>query len=359
MTSFYPALRPLLFQLDAETAHTIALQALRAVQHTPALLRMLTRMFAFEDSRLHTEVCGLRFRNPVGIAAGYDKNAVCVPGLAALGAGHVEVGTLTPLAQRGNARPRVFRLAQDAALINRLGFPNAGMAAVLPRLAALRARGLRAPLGINIGKGRDTPLELALVDYSTLLQQVHPFADYIAINISSPNTPGLRTLQSGTALAPLLGALQLLRQQHCPRLPLLVKIAPDLSPSQLDELLDAALTHTIDGVLATNTTTARPNLRSPATGAEGGLSGVPLQPASNAVIRHIRKHSGSKLAIIGVGGIDCAAAALEKLRAGANLLQVYTGLVYQGPGLLHAINRGLVQTLAQCGAHSLAELVAV
>ena len=359
MTSFYPALRPLLFQLDAETAHAIALQALRAVQHTPALLRMLTRMFAFEDARLHTEVCGLRFRNPVGIAAGYDKNAVCVPGLAALGAGHVEVGTLTPLAQRGNARPRVFRLAQDAALINRLGFPNAGMAAVLPRLAAQRARGLRAPLGINIGKGRDTPLELALEDYSTLLQQVHPFADYIAINISSPNTPGLRTLQSGAALAPLLGALQLLRQQHCPRLPLLVKIAPDLSPSQLDELLDAALANKIDGVIATNTTTARPNLRSPATDAEGGLSGVPLQPASNAVIHHIRKHSGSKLAIIGVGGIDCAAAALEKLRAGANLLQVYTGLVYQGPGLLHAINRGLVQTLAQCGAHSLAELVAV
>ena len=359
MTSFYPALRPLLFQLDAETAHAIALQALRAVQHTPALLRMLTRMFAFEDARLHTEVCGLRFRNPVGIAAGYDKNAVCVPGLAALGAGHVEVGTLTPLAQRGNARPRVFRLAQDAALINRLGFPNAGMAAVLPRLAAQRARGLRAPLGINIGKGRDTPLELALEDYSTLLQQVHPFADYIAINISSPNTPGLRTLQSGAALAPLLGALQLLRQQHCPRLPLFVKIAPDLSPTQLDELLDAALTNKIDGVIATNTTTARPHLRSPAAGAEGGLSGVPLQPASNAVIHHIRKHSGSKLAIIGVGGIDCAAAALEKLRAGANLLQVYTGLVYQGPGLLHAINRGLVQTLAQCGAHSLAELVAV
>ena len=359
MTSFYPALRPLLFQLDAETAHAIALQALRAVQHTPALLRMLTRMFAFEDARLHTEVCGLRFRNPVGIAAGYDKNAVCVPGLAALGAGHVEVGTLTPLAQRGNARPRLFRLAQDAALINRLGFPNAGMAAVLPRLAALRARGLRAPLGINIGKGRDTPLELALEDYSTLLQQVHPFADYIAINISSPNTPGLRTLQSGAALAPLLGALQLLRQQHCPRLPLFVKIAPDLSPTQLDELLDAALTNKIDGVIATNTTTARPHLRSPAAGAEGGLSGVPLQPASNAVIRHIRQHSGSKLTIIGVGGIDCATAALEKLRAGANLLQVYTGLVYQGPGLLHAINRSLVQTLTQCGARTLAELLAV
>lgn len=358
MTSFYPALRPLLFRLDAEMAHAITLQALRAVQHTPALLRMLTQIFAFEDTRLHTEVCGLHFRNPVGIAAGYDKNAVSVPGLAALGAGHVEVGTLTPLAQRGNARPRVFRLAQDAALINRLGFPNAGVAAVLPRLAALRARGLSAPLGINIGKGRDTPLELALEDYSSLLQQVHPFADYIAINVSSPNTPGLRGLQSGAALAPLLGALQQLRQQHCPRLPLFVKIAPDLSPAQLDELLDAALANSIDGVIATNTTTARPNLRSPAAVAEGGLSGVPLQPASNAVIRDIRKHCGARLAIIGVGGIDCAASALEKLRAGANLLQVYTGLVYRGPGLLHAINSGLVQMLCQRGARSLAELAA-
>lgn len=358
MTSFYPALRPLLFQLDAETAHAITLQALRAVQHSPALLRILTRMFAFEDARLRTEVCGLHFRNPIGIAAGYDKNAACVPGLSALGAGHVEVGTLTPLAQRGNARPRVFRLAQDAALINRLGFPNAGIVAALPRLAALRARGHAAPLGINIGKGRDTPLELALEDYSTLLQQVHPFADYIAINISSPNTPGLRTLQSSAALAPLLGALEQLRRQHCPRLPLFVKIAPDLSPAQLDELLDAALANDIDGVIATNTTTARPNLRSPAAGAEGGLSGVPLQPASTAAIRHIRKYSGNQLAIIGAGGIDCAAAALEKLSAGANLLQVYTGLVYQGPGLLQAINRGLVQMLAQRGAHSLAELAA-
>lgn len=271
-------------------------------------------MFAFEDARLRTEVCGLRFRNPIGIAAGYDKNAACVPGLSALGAGHVEVGTLTPLAQRGNARPRVFRLAQDAALINRLGFPNAGIVAALPRLAALRARGHAAPLGINIGKGRDTPLELALEDYSTLLQQVHPFADYIAINISSPNTPGLRTLQSSAALAPLLGALEQLRRQHCPRLPLFVKIAPDLSPAQLDELLDAALANDIAGVIATNTTTARPNLRSPAAGAEGGLSGVPLQPASTAAIRHIRKYSGNQLAIImpaaliarsGAGKIEC------------------------------------------------------
>jgi len=283
---------------------------------------------------------GLTFRHPVGLAAGYDKNAIAIEGLACLGFSHIEVGTVTPLPQDGNPRPRVFRLPQDRAIINRLGFPNDGAAIVARRLALLPRK--RAYLvGVNIGKGRDTPLEEAVQDYLTLVRAFYPYADYLAVNVSSPNTLGLRRLQSRHYLQALVAALleegNALQKATGRRMPLLVKVAPDLTWQELDDVLDVLLAAGVDGIIATNTTLSREGVTSPLRREEGGLSGAPLRQRATTMVRYIHERTGARLPVVAVGGIFTAQDALEKLEAGACLVQVYTGLIYEGPGIVRRI----------------------
>jgi len=353
----YKSLHPLLFRLDPETAHNFTLSLLAFASQMPPVRRWLAQLFECSDPRLESEIFGLHFRNPVGIAAGYDKNGIAVHGLAALGAGHVEVGTITPHAQRGGPRPRVFRLPEDGALINRMGFPNDGVAKVAPRLARLRTGLISVRLGVNIGKGRDTAIEDALSDYGELLRKVYLCADYVVVNLSSPNTPGLRKLQARDALEHFLAGLIELRAQVCPHTPVLLKIAPDLSLVEVDHMLTAISNYRISGVIATNTTVSREGLRNAARAETGGLSGAPLRAHATEIIRHIYRQTGGTLPIIGVGGVTSAAAALEKICAGASLVQVYTGLVYGGPELLLNINMGLLRELEKLGLSSVGELV--
>jgi dihydroorotate dehydrogenase len=346
----YGLVRPLLFRADPERVHNATLQLLRMAGRLPPVRGLLARLFRVDDSRLEVEVFGVRFRNPVGLAAGYDKNGVALRGLASLGFGHLEVGTLTPQPQAGNPRPRVHRFPAAQALVNSMGFPNAGIESLPPGLAAVgRTTGTR--VGINLGKGRDTPLERAADDYRALLRHVHAHqqADYVAINISSPNTKDLRRLQQGAAVGDLLGAVASERNGLSPRLPLLVKIAPDLSEPEIDAILDAVLAAGLDGVIATNTTTSR-DLIPQARDLPGGTSGEPVRERSTAIVRHIAARTEGRLPIIGVGGILRPAEALDKIEAGAWLVQLYTGLVYTGPGLVHAINIELLRACASAGA---------
>ncbi len=360
----YRLIRSLLFRLDAEDAHNLTLGLLQRAGGWRLAQRALARWYAVDDPRLEVEVFGLRFRNPVGLAAGYDKNGVALAGLAALGFGHLEVGTLTPQPQAGNPRPRVHRFPAARAVVNSMGFPNRGIAALPEGLAtthsAHRLPALsRVRVGINLGKGKDTPLERAAEDYCALLRHVHAHqqADYAAINISSPNTPGLRQLQAQAAIEALLRTVAAARDALVPRLPLLVKIAPDLSDAEIAAMLEAIALTGVDGIIATNTTTSRADL--PAAAAlPGGLSGAPLRARSTEVIRAIAARTQGRLPIIGVGGIANAADALEKLRAGASLVQVYTGLVYTGPGLIRSINRGLLRACDAAGAASVRDLAA-
>jgi dihydroorotate dehydrogenase len=272
------------------------------------------------------------------VAAGFDKDARVADGLALLGFGHVEIGTLTPRPQTGNERPRIFRLPQDHALINRMGFPNDGVEAVVARLRQMAEARRHFVLGVSLGKQKETPLEEAAGDYAAVMREVYPYADYLAVNISSPNTPGLRALQGGDYLENLLAVLvaestSLAVQHYLPRRPLLVKIAPDLGWSEVDEILAAVTTSGVDGLIATNTTTGRHGLSSPAQGESGGLSGRPLRDRSNEIIAYVSAQTGGRLAIIGVGGVFGAADVQAKLDAGASLVQLYTALVYEGPGL--------------------------
>jgi dihydroorotate dehydrogenase len=300
---------------------------------------------------------GLTFRNPVGLAAGYDKDGLAVRGLSALGFGHVEIGTVTPLAQEGNPKPRVFRLPEDEAVINRMGFPSRGAAYVCRKIKPMdrrniyqRVLGTRpykspAMLGVNLGKNKSTPNEEAVLDYLTLLQNFAPYADYLTINVSSPNTVGLRQLQGRAALEGLLTQLHAQRQHEearlDKRLPLLVKLAPDLSEPELDDALDVILRTGMDGVIATNTTLARDGLRSTLAGEAGGLSGSPLRVRSEAALRQIVKRVEGRIPVVSAGGIMSPEDAKRRLDMGAVLIQLYTGLVYRGPGLVKAIVRSL------------------
>jgi dihydroorotate dehydrogenase len=342
----YQALRPLIFRFDPERAHHITLKLL-ALPVAP----LLKVWFGYDDPHLSVEAFGLTFRNPVGLAAGYDKNGAALRGLAALGFGHLEAGTVTRRMQAGNPLPRVFRLGADQALINRMGFPNDGAESLTRR----NLTGLPCRLGINIGKSKETPLEQAADDYGALLKQVAAQADYVAVNVSSPNTPGLRQLQTKSFVNDLLQQIMEVKRNLPAPKPVLVKIAPDLSWAELDDILDAIVTQKMDGVIATNTTLSREGLQtpSPLKDETGGLSGQPVRTRSTEMIRYIYRHTEGKLPIVGVGGIDGAAAALEKIKAGATLVQVYTGMIYAGPGLVKAINKGLVES----GVKSLAELV--
>src|SRR5437667_2643468 len=323
--------RPLLFSLDAETAHRVTIELLRGASHFDLALRVLR--FFQPPSKTKT-LFGLNFPNPIGLAAGLDKNGVALSAWAALGFGFIEIGTVTARPQPGNPSPRIFRFPEHLALINRLGFNNDGADAVAERLRKLRARAQwpAVPVGINIGKSRVTPLENAVQDYLYSFQKLHPFADYIALNISSPNTPDLRSLQDRQSLDHLLRTVQQKNSQ--PRKPLVVKIAPDLSSTQLEELIATCEQNQIAGIIATNTTIDH-SLIPPAQDHEGGLSGTPLRGKSTALVRAITTRS--TIPVIASGGIVDAESAREKFEAGAQLLQIYTGYVYRGPGLLREI----------------------
>jgi dihydroorotate dehydrogenase len=287
---------------------------------------------------------GLTFPNKLGMAAGFDKEVRVAAGLALLGFGHVEVGTLTPRPQIGNPRPRIFRLRQDRALINRMGFPNEGVDTAVANLQRLKNRTF--VLGVSLGKQKETPLAEATGDYVTVMQKVYGYADYLAVNISSPNTPGLRELQGGNYLSHLLAVLQVqneqLAQQHgLAKRPLLVKIAPDLTWLELDEILTAVQDNAISGIIATNTTLSRDGLTDGNQEQQGGLSGRPLARRSTEIIAYIHKHTQGQLPIIGVGGVETAVDAQAKLDAGASLVQLYTSLIYEGPRLAGSILRQL------------------
>lgn len=357
----YSFLKPIIFRADPETAHHATLALLRLAGQLAPVRGLLARMYRVDDPRLEVEAFGLRFRNPVGLAAGYDKNGIALAGLAALGFGHLEVGTLTRLPQAGNPRPRVHRFPAAQAVVNSMGFPNAGIDALPRALSTLHNGAVQRPLpariGVNLGKGKDTPLEQAAEDYCALLRHVHAHqqADYITINISSPNTKDLRQLQSAAAVRALLSAVTAERDGLAPRLPLLVKIAPDLSAAELDAIVEAVLATGVDGIIATNTTTRREAVPE-AKGLPGGLSGVPLRERATEVIRYLSARTAGRLPIVGVGGIHGAADALEKLQAGACLVQVYTGLVYTGPGLVRDINLGLRRACDAAGVTHLGAL---
>jgi dihydroorotate dehydrogenase len=308
--------------------------------------RTFLRRIAGEIPLEPVELWGLTFPNMLGVAAGYDKDARVPGGLALLGFGHIEVGTLTPWPQEGNERPRIFRLPADRAIINRMGFPNGGMVGATQRLRKLAAGKRDFVLGVSLGKQKQTQLTEAFTDYATVMRSVYQYADYLAVNISSPNTPGLRRLQSRDFVSDLLGQLAAENRNlgfvhRLPRRPLLVKVAPDLSFSELDHILQSVVDRGIDGVVATNTTTQRDNLRDKHQAEVGGLSGAPLAEASNGIIRHISRQTGGKLPIIGVGGVFTSHDVFAKLEAGATLVQVYTGLVYEGPAMAGRILREL------------------
>jgi len=340
-------LKPLFFQLDAEKAHHLVFDNLQRLHRLPGAAALMRGLYNFQHLSLEREVFGLTFRNPVGLAAGLDKNAELTRELGALGFGFVEIGTVTPRPQPGNPLPRLFRLPQDEALVNRMGFNNDGASVVAERLRQRRPPGLI--IGGNIGKNKDTPNEQAAQDYVACVEALHAVVDYFVVNVSSPNTPGLRQLQERE---PLIRLLQQVQERNAtlpvPR-PLLLKIAPDLTDSQLDDILLIARETQLSGLVATNTTISRGGLQTAkehvsSLGA-GGLSGRPLRQRATDVIRYLHRHSEGALPIIGVGGIHSAADAQEKLAAGASLVQLYTGFVYEGPGLIKRINQHLAQHL--------------
>ena len=334
----YALTRPFLFGLDAERAHELTLDAIARLQRTP--LQCLWSQPRVDDP---VQLAGLRFPNRIGLAAGLDKNGRCIDGLGAMGFGFVEVGTVTPKAQPGNPKPRLFRLPAANALINRLGFNNDGLDAFIAHVREAKTfRASGGVLGLNIGKNANTPIEHAVDDYLIGLEAVAPHADYVTVNISSPNTKDLRNLQSDAALDALLDALVVRRNTQPRRVPLFLKIAPDLDDSQLHGIAAAVRRHGIDGVIATNTTVARDAVRGlPHADEAGGLSGAPVFEPSNRVIRLLRAALGRGTPIIGVGGVLRAADARAKLDAGADLVQIYTGLIYQGPTLVRDCARVL------------------
>ena len=334
----YALARPFLFGLDPETAHDLTMASLARTQGTP-----LSAAYCTARVSDPIELAGLKFPNRIGLAAGLDKNARCIDGLAAMGFGFIEVGTVTPMAQPGNAKPRMFRLVEANALINRLGFNNDGLQAFLANVqkSSVRKPAAKSPLllGLNIGKNAATPIENAADDYLLCLDGVYAHADYVTVNISSPNTQNLRALQSDEALDALLGRIaerrETLARQHGKRVPIFVKIAPDLDESQIGVIAATLVRHAMDGVVATNTTLSRDAVKGMRHAEEaGGLSGAPVLAASNRVIGRLRAALGQGFPIIGVGGVMSGADAVSKIKAGADLVQIYTGLIYKGPALV-------------------------
>ena len=330
----YQLAQPLLFQLDAEQAHDISLKSLKWAEKLGIL-----SLYPKPPACNQREVMGLTFPNMVGLAAGLDKNGAVIDGMAKLGFGFIEIGTVTPRPQPGNAKPRLFRVADAEGIINRFGFNNLGVDNLIANVKAAKYNGI---LGINIGKNFDTPNECAVDDYLLCMQKVYEYSSYITVNISSPNTKNLRDLQAAEALSSLLGSLKLeqakLAEKHGKYVPITLKIAPDLSQPQVIEIADLLMQHKIDGVIATNTTLSRDAVKGMKNAEEtGGLSGAPVRNQSTVVIQQLSKQLQGALPIIGVGGILSGADAAEKIAAGASLVQVYSGLIYKGPALVHNI----------------------
>jgi dihydroorotate dehydrogenase len=340
---FYDLLRPVLFSIDAETAHNLSLAALK-IAPLPALGRC--------SAALNQQVAGMGFPNPVGLAPGYDKNAEVPLEILRLGFGFTEVGTLTPRPQGGNPRPRLFRLAEDNAVINRMGFNNVGQEEAMARLGNLTRDKGAGPIGINIGANKDS--EDRIADYVTGVRNMEPYADYLTINISSPNTPGLRALQDKAALDDLLARAMAARVGGTP---VFLKVAPDLEPADIDDIVDVSISRGIAALIVSNTTITRPPLKSRHAGESGGLSGAPLRDLAQQRVADFRKASGGKIPLIGVGGISSAADAYARIRAGASLVQAYSALVYEGPGLARRINKGLAGLLERDGFANIADAV--
>lgn len=353
MGEYYERLvRPVLFRRDPEHAHEQAVAALRRLAAVRPLCRLLESVMQLPAARSRpVHAFGLQFPNAVGLAAGFDKNGEAWPAAAALGFGHVEIGTITALAQPGNPKPRVFRFPAHEAVINRMGFNNDGAEAVAARLARRPPPGARRiPVGINIGKSKVTPIEDATADYLASFHRLADYADYLVLNVSSPNTPNLRQLQDESRLRELLGAVTAANRGRADkrRVPILLKIAPDLTWPQIDAVLEVIAEFQLDGIIATNTTLARPGFFA-SVNEGGGLSGAPLREKSTEVIKYIARASGGRLPIIGVGGITDAASAGEKLDAGATLVQIYTGLIYRGPFFAADVARALADRQSTIG----------
>lgn len=348
----YSLIRPLFFALEAERAHHLSIKLLRMMPVPPALE---------PDSMLAQTVAGIRFPNPVGLAAGYDKEGLVAHKMHGLGFGFAELGTLTPLPQPGNPQPRLFRLVEDRAVINRMGFNNGGQAAAAERIAKRRRpakNGWTPVIGINIGANKDAAAAgRGIADYATGVTCMAPLADYLTVNISSPNTPGLRALQDRAALDQLLGAVMAARGTN--RTPIFLKVAPDLEPADVEDIAAACLDHGIDALIVSNTTISRPPLRSAAAGEAGGLSGAPLTQLSLERLRDFRRVLGTRLPLIGVGGIANAEQAYARIRAGASLIQLYSALVYEGPYLAKRINAGLKALMTRDGVRNISEIVGI
>jgi dihydroorotate dehydrogenase len=350
-------LKSLLFSLDAEKAHNSVLQLLKWGQALPWVQKLLKTQWNFADPVLETELLGQKFRNPVGLAAGFDKNCEVLAILSCLGFGFIEGGTITAQAQPGNPKPRIFRLPEHEALINRLGFNNKGAQAIAESLS--KQTKLSIPLGLNIGKSKETSLEQAIPDYLYSFEKLYAYSTYMTVNVSSPNTPGLRQLQKD--LAPLLAALQeknkaLAEKNGTGLKPLFVKVAPDLEWPDLDAIAECCIHHKVTGIIASNTTIDRKAVPF-AKEIEGGLSGPPLQEKAMAILQHLYKNFGKKLIFIGVGGIASAPEAYARIKAGASLIQLYTGLIYKGPSLIYQINQGLAALLKKDGFKHVQEAV--
>ncbi|SEJ29068.1 dihydroorotate oxidase A [Cyclobacterium xiamenense] len=342
------SIKPFLFLKDPESAHHFTFSWIKRLFNLPILQPLIKSVFAYEHQALERTVFGLTFRNPIGLAAGFDKDASLIDEMSLLGFGFIEIGTLTPRPQAGNPKPRLFRLPQDQALINRMGFNNGGVAAAVERLKKRKSRVL---IGGNIGKNKDTPNEEALDDYLYCLHALHPYVDYFVVNVSSPNTPDLRRLQDKEPLEKLLTAIKKAMDRYPKARPVLLKIAPDLTNGQLDDIIAIVTGTGIDGVVATNTTIDRGGLKTSAEkvgemGA-GGLSGKVLSDRSTEVIRYLTSKSGNAFPVIGVGGIFTDADVQEKLEAGASLVQVYTGMIYEGPALVKRLKKGLSKRLTE------------
>ncbi|MGO0063196.1 quinone-dependent dihydroorotate dehydrogenase [Brevibacillus fluminis] len=358
----YQLVRPLLFAIDPETTHERTVEALRLAERMPGGKSVLRAMYDFQDERLQVKLWGLTFPNPVGLAAGFDKNAEIYRGFAALGFGCVEVGTITPLPQSGNDKPRLFRLPEHQAIINRMGFNNHGMGAAAGHLRNYQEAGI--PVGINIGKNKVTPNEEAASDYQKCLEALYSYGHYFVINISSPNTPNLRDLQETESLRQLLRAIkakaQELEANGAAAKPILLKVAPDMASEQMHDVVKAAVEEGAAGIIATNTTLSREPVKNHEhAGQAGGLSGKPLTERSTAWVKEIYQTVGKEVPIIGVGGIFTGDDAYAKIRAGASLIQVYTGMAYQGPGIAKQINQRLVQLLARDGFTHIQQAVGV
>jgi dihydroorotate dehydrogenase len=339
----YGLVKRILFLISPERVHHWVMAGLKATCSIGFFRKAIQSVYTLDDPKLAKEVFGLSFKNPVGLAAGFDKNAEYIEDLASFGFGFIEIGTVTPLPQPGNPKPRMFRLPADEGLINRMGFNNQGVDVVADRLSRVESNGLI--IGGNIGKNKATPNEKAVDDYVICFDRLFDVVDYFVVNVSSPNTPGLRELQEKEPLLHILKTLQKRNLKNGVSKPILLKIAPDLSEAQLDDIVEIVLKSKIAGLIATNTTLNRDGLASAKTLTDeaGGLSGKPLSQRATEVIAYLNKKSKNAFPIIGVGGIHSAKDALEKLQAGASLVQVYTGFIYEGPGLIKVINKGISQ----------------